>query len=367
MARLLDTESLRNILYGSTFLGAGGGGSPEVGAYLIDRIERETEGAKITLLDATEMKDHGYAVMVAGIGAPRVIKERGFGVEAVYAFDAVRNLHFLTSKDICYLMAGELGGFNTLVPFYVAAKRGLPVIDADGNGRAVPELFTTLYNCYRIPVSPLALANSNADVSVFFLHNPIDHRSAESFARAITTTWGMSAAFATWAVSREQIISYLVPGSISLCERIGSVFREKGFSTVGALSAELGKFGVKELFVGRIAALKTVSKESFDVGLTILEGLSDYTGTSMEIYFKNENILARLDGRVVAMVPDIITLVDVELLQPLTNADIKEGQEVVVYGLPSHNKWKETSYGLECWTHILNAVGYSGGYVPLTS
>jgi len=366
MARVIDTESLRNILYGSTFLGAGGGGSPEVGTYLIDRIERETRGVKITLLDATEMKDHGYAVMVAGIGAPRVIKEREFGVEAVYAFDAIRNLHFLTGKDICYLMAGELGGFNTVVPFYVAAKRGLPVIDADGNGRAVPELSTTLYNCYRIPVSPLVLANSNGDIGIFFLHDPFDHRSAESSARAVTTAWGMSAAFATWVVSKEQIISSLVPGSISMCEKIGGIFREKSSSSIETLSAELGKFGIKELFVGRVAALKTVSKESFDIGLTMLEGLRDYTGTSMEIYFKNENILAKLNDRVVAVVPDIITLVDMESLQPLTNADIKEGQGVVVYGLPSHGKWKETSCGFECWTHILDAVGYSGGYIQLT-
>jgi DUF917 family protein len=366
MAQLVDTESLRNILYGSTFFGAGGGGSPEVGTYLIDRIERETGGATITLLDATEMEDHRYAVMVAGIGAPRVIKERGFGVEAIYAFDAIRNLHFLTGKDICYLMAGELGGFNTLVPFYVAAKRGLPVIDADGNGRAVPELSTTLYNCYRIPVSPLVLANSNGDIGIFFLHDPIDHHSAELSARAITTVWGMSAAFASWVVSREQIVSSLVPGSISMCEKIGSIFREKSSSTVGTLSAELRKFGIKELFVGRIAALNTMSKESFDVGLTVLEGLCDYTGASMEIYFKNENILAKLNDRVIAAVPDIITLVDMESLQPLTNADIKVDQEVVVYGLPSHRKWKETNCGFECWKHILEVVGYSDEYVQLT-
>ena len=53
-------------------------------------------------------------------------------------------------------MAGELGGFNTIVPMYVAAIKGTPFVDGDGNGRAVPELSTGLYPSHNIPPHPTA-------------------------------------------------------------------------------------------------------------------------------------------------------------------------------------------------------------------
>lgn len=37
-------------------------------------------------------------------------------------------------------MAAEVGGANSFEPLVVGAKVGLPVLDADGMGRAFPEL-----------------------------------------------------------------------------------------------------------------------------------------------------------------------------------------------------------------------------------
>ena len=37
-------------------------------------------------------------------------------------------------------MSAEVGGMNSIEPLLVGARLGLPVIDADGMGRAFPEL-----------------------------------------------------------------------------------------------------------------------------------------------------------------------------------------------------------------------------------
>lgn len=366
MARILHRKALEDILVGSTFLGGGGGGSAEQGRYLIERIEKEIGNVTVSMVDASEMEQQSYAAMVAGIGAPRVIKERGFGPEALHAFDLLRNLCSIGGKTIRYLMAGEIGGFNTLVPIYVAALKQLPIVDADGNGRAVPELSTTLYHCYNIPVSPLVLANSVGDAGVFYLHDPLDYLTAEQVARSTTTSWGMSAAFATWIVDKDQLSNYLVTGSISLAERIGGIFRNLDSWTPAELSRELHMFGIVELFIGQITSLKTVSQSGFDIGLTVVEGIENYKGSEMTIYFKNENILAKIDETIVAMVPDIIALVSLEESQPVTNADINTGERVIVYGLRSHEKWFKTEKGFQCWKHILKAIGYSGYHVELS-
>ena len=85
----------------------------------------------------------------------------------------------------------------------------------------------------------------------------------------------------------------------------------------------------------------------------------------MTIDFKNENIIARVDGEIIAMVPDLISLVDIEKMEPVTNADTAERQKVVVYGTPAPENWKKVPEGFTCWKHILEKLGYTGDYIPL--
>jgi len=42
-------------------------------------------------------------------------------------------------------MPSEIGGINTIVPLYVASHKNVAVVDADGSGRAAPELATMLF------------------------------------------------------------------------------------------------------------------------------------------------------------------------------------------------------------------------------
>ena len=46
----------------------------------------------------------------------------------------------MLQKKLCALMSAEIGGMNGMISLMVAAETGLPVVDADGMGRAFPEL-----------------------------------------------------------------------------------------------------------------------------------------------------------------------------------------------------------------------------------
>lgn len=362
--RRLTKENIENILVGATFLGAGGGGSAKQGFELLEHLEKEIGSIEVTLVDPEEMKDSEYAVMVAGIGAPRAFKEKGFGPEAVYAFDLIQKVAFLGGKSISYLMAGELGGFNTMVPMYVAAIKGLPFVDGDGNGRAVPELSTGLYPTYNIPPHPLVLANSKGDSVVAYLNDPFDHVAAETIARQLAVGWGMIAAFATWIVNKHQILNNLAPRTISKCEEIGKIFRKvKESKDIEALSKELAKINSKELFRGTITKLEFKTEGGFDFGTTVIKGEGKYKGKTMTIDFKNENMLAKIDEEIVVMVPDLISIVDIENMEPITNADTEEGQRVAVYGTPAPENWKKVPEGFSCWRHVLEKLGYTGKYI----
>ena len=86
----------------------------------------------------------------------------------------------------------------------------------------------------------------------------------------------------------------------------------------------------------------------------------------MSIGFKNENMSLRDEsGKVVVTVPDLITLVALDTLEPLTNADTKEGRKVAIFGTTAPANWFRSPTGFGCWKHILDRFGYHGGYVPV--
>ncbi|HEW63531.1 DUF917 domain-containing protein [Fervidicoccus fontis] len=366
--KILKEEDIKNIIVGATFLGSGGGGSPQHGFELLERLKSEGYEIAVTLKNPEELTTEDYVVMVAGIGAPRAFKEKKFGLEAIYAFDTISKISFIGGKNITHLMAGEIGGFNTMVPIYVAIAKGVPIVNADGNGRAVPELGTGLYPTYNIPPNPLVLANSEGDSVVAYLKDPVNHGAAEIIARQLAVGWGMLAAFATWIVNKEQIMNFLAPYTTTLSQKIGEIFiqvkdKSKGIEKLTeTLKKEIGAY---ELFKGKITNLEFKTEGGFDFGTTTIQGEGKYAGKTMTIDFKNENMLAKIDGKIVTMVPDLICMVDMDNIFPLTNADTKEGDKVSIFGLPAPENARKSPKGFECWRHILKKLKYEGDYIPL--
>ncbi|MEA1965050.1 MAG: DUF917 domain-containing protein [Candidatus Aerophobetes bacterium] len=359
MKRFLGKKELEDIVWGATLLGAGGGGSPQEGLNLIKDMEK-----KVELFDPEDLPERANAVMVAGIGSPKAFSEKGFGPEAISAYEAIKKVASIGGVDISYLMPGEIGGFNVITPLYVASKENVPVVDADGNGRAVPELSTGLYPIYKIPTSPLVVANKEGDVLIAYLKKPFDSASAERIARSLAVSFEMIAAFATWIVSIETIKRCLVPKSISRSEEIGSIIRKSKESGKNVAKEVENITGGKEIFRGEIKKIEMKTAEGFDFGRTTLEGIENYQNSTLNIDFKNENIIAWKDRRPFIMVPDLIAMMEIEG-KPLTNADTKEGMEIVVMVIPAPEPWKRIPEGFNCWKPILEKLGYKGSYISL--
>jgi len=363
MPRSLSKKEIEEVIYGATLLGAGGGGSLPDGLRLLSEVTRDKE-VKLEMVDPEEMDANEYAVTVAGIGAPKVLKEKNFGPEALYAFDAMKNVAFFAGKDIKYVMAGEIGGFNAMVPMYVAMLKNIPFVNGDGNGRAVPELSTGLYPTYDIPPTPLVLAGRDGNVIIAYLKDPRDNASAENIARHISIAYGMSAAFSTWIVNKNDIVEKLAPKSIDKCQLIGAAIlkaKKENLSVVGEITKVVK---CKELFQGTIKDIKIKTEGGFDFGTTVLAGTGKFKGEVCEIDFKNENLLARNgQGQVIATVPDMIGLLDLDKKEPLTNAETEKGLNIAVIGIPAPDNWWKKPEGFTCWKHILTKVGYNGGPV----
>lgn len=359
----ITLNDLRDIVVGATFLGSGGGGSPENGLKLVEEIGKIT--GELTIVSPDEISDNEQVAMIAGMGSPVALKEKGFGPEAIYAFEGLQKLYGWLGVDFKYIMPGETGGFNTITPMYAAAAKKLTIVDADGTGgRAVPDLETTLYYIYGIPTSPFVLADKNGNMVFGWTKDPMDAPMCENVARGVTVAFGMMAGLGTWVVSGHQIKTCLEPNVVARSRSIGRVIREAkewGKDPVGEILKVVKGY---ELIRGEIEKIETKTIAGFDFGRTTIKGSDGYEGKKLIVDFKNENMIAlRAEGEPVVMVPDLIALITTDG-NPLTNADTKEGMKISVVAMPASEKWRKNPKFFEPWRPILERIGYRGNYVP---
>lgn len=77
---------------------------------------------------------------------------------------------------------------NSLEPFAVAAELGVPVVDADGMGRAFPELQMFLPFIYGAQPHPAAIADEKGNVLA--MAKVVSSRELENYFRIICINMG---------------------------------------------------------------------------------------------------------------------------------------------------------------------------------
>jgi DUF917 family protein len=137
-----------------------------------------------------------------------------------------------------------------------------------------------------------------------------------------------------------------IPGTLGLAERLGAAVREAKEKKENPIEAVLEVSNGFELFKGKIVDVERRTTGGFARGEIKIEGIDEYKGQTMQVHFQNENLVAIKDGKVVASVPDLITLLDLETAVPLTTEAVKYGYRCFVIGIPCSEMWR-TEKGLE--------------------
>ncbi len=330
---LLDAGNLPDLARGCAVLGTGGGGDPETG--LLMSLQAVEEHGPVPLLDLDELPDDGLLMPCGGLGAPTVsIEKFGNGAEGARLREYVERLW---GKPVVALMSSEIGGSNGLVPVAWAAGLGLPVVDADGMGRAFPEMQQAAMELAGISPNPAVMTDERGNTLVI---ESVGGRWIERIMRAVAVEFG-------------------VRGSVSLALRIGEVIRTAAEDPVAQLVAELRGY---RLLDGKIVDVERRTTGGFARGTASIDGLGPDTGRTLALEIQNENLVAREDGRVVASVPDLITVIDSHTAQTVTTERLRYGQRVSVIAFPCDPIWRSPR-GLEIAGP--RAFGYDFEYVPV--
>lgn len=353
--RKIGKQEIEDISIGAALLGTGGGGDPYIGKLMT--LQAIEEFGPITLLDASEVPDDAIIVPTAMMGAPTVMVEKiPSGEEAITAFESLKD--FL-GKDIYATMPIEAGGVNSLLPFALAAKQGLPVIDADGMGRAFPELQMVTFYLEGLSATPMMLTDEKGNA---LLLNTIDSVWAERLARGATIEMGGSVMLAIYPMTGAQLKKSSIQGILSLEQEIGRAIREAKEKQYDAIDAVLELTNGQRLFQGKVTDIDRKTETGFARGIAKIEGIGADQGDTLELFFQNEHLLAKKGGKVVCMTPDLIAVLDADTGMPITTEGMRYGTRCVIVGMPCHPMWRSEK-GVA--TAGPRYFGYEFDYVPL--
>lgn len=362
------------IAIGCYILGTGGGGSPY--SHMINLRNELRKGAIVRVINPNDLKDDDQIGCGGGVGSPTV------GIEKLAAdemLEAQEELFKICDRPATHMISIEIGGGNGLQGMLLGAstKMDIPCVDGDWMGRAYPTKWQTTPVVFneRSPIwSPIAMSDGNGNVVL--MPKAKTDLQVENILRAALSQMGSHTACAESPVSGAETKRWVVEHTISQAWRIGrGVARARMENRVDNVAETIieecgGSSAGKVLWKGKIVGVERTLRGGYIYGECFIEGANVrddgnvtrdvssslvFQGT-IKIPFKNENIAAlkvRDDGLqerqedVLAIVPDLITVIDAQNGEAIGTPEYRYGLFVVVLGLAASDKWTTTERGIK--------------------
>ncbi len=193
------------------------------------------------------------------IGAPTVILER---IPGGHELDLVmEGFEHLQDQRVIATMPIEAGGINSTIPLVLAARRGLPLVDADGMGRAFPEVQMVTLGAGGAKAWPLVLADESGNV--VSVSAARDNDSAERLASAAVVAMGGSAVVAHYAVDAQRLRSWAVPAQRQPCRGDRACAQPRPSRGFGPDRGDRPLCGARTLFAGQVVDVERSTQAGF--------------------------------------------------------------------------------------------------------
>lgn len=388
MIRKLDKDDIWALVLGAGALATGGGMAvPPYEQFSASTDPVLEAGHEPKLIDPDDLKDDDLVFMDVGCGGGirREYQERYmryFPSEAWYKqIDLIYPLNswsvpenvrdteshlkkleeLVGGKPVAYL-AFEVGPLDA-GQLLNAAKRGLPLVDADCAGyRAVPELSLTKLNVIDAPITPYTIGTSWGDLIIGT--KVLSHQRWEDICRAIATRSGGGCSPAI-SLTGKTVKDGTAHKTFSLAIEVGEAIlkaRESGSDPVAAVVESSGGY---KIFEGKVGGYTNERKGSFVYGNVWIEGTGEYEGKTFRLWYKNENQVSWLDEEPYVTCPDPFTVLDKKTGLGLSNFRTdwwRQGREVAVTAMKACPFWR-TEKGLRIYNP--KHFGFDIKYVPI--
>jgi len=324
-SKKLSKEDLENIVRGACLLSSGGGGTYSSGLNLLKKFTKGPyyDQDYVDYLEVDDLPDSSTdcGLVVAYMGAPEAIANLDYPEAGVNAAKKVEKLMADKNQKLAYIVPVEIGALSSIVACTVASKLGIPVINGDGAGRAVPELTMTTFAGYDVSTNPTVLANKDNLTIQLDVDSPEDTNNnnaaiVEAVARPTISLpeFGQQAGLAMWVMPATQIKEVVkITQTLVACKEVGDVIGQfqqgKSISISTLLDCIKTSLHTRafELCSGTLCSAENITEGGFDHGKVVINS----NGSTITILFQNENLLAwnSASDTPLAMAPDAIAYV----------------------------------------------------------
>lgn len=343
--RVLKTRTeVEDFVRGCTFYGTGGGGLPENG---IESLMSEIEaGNEVGWVDVNEIDDSAMTVcpFLMGSIAPKteeVLAEmESFGMvdpvnkEKQRLAKAIAALAGFTDTPIDAVVPIELGGANTPGPLAAGLVNGIPCVDGDYTGRAIPEIQQTTPYLNGKKLWPVSSVDEFGNVC--YIEDAINYLTVERIGKLIASAAYGLAGQAGFLLSGKEMKECIIPGTLTECYEVGKMIREARDNGHNPVDAILSTLDGWLLGKGTVSAKDTEDKLGYYWGTHTIQG----DGKTYKVWFKNENHILWEDEVPICTSPDIIVIVDAKTGEPYANPKLQIGDEVCIVGLKAREAFR---------------------------
>lgn len=350
--KLENFQDCEDFVNGCLFMGTGGGGSVSWGMGMLkDALE---EGIALEWVDVDDIPDDALTVTAYGMGsiappsqeALDEIKQLGlvnrFGDRSIE--EAVKELGKYLGQPIGCLVPAELGAGNSPAPLVAAARLGIPVVDGDYAGRAIPDEMQGTPYLYRKNSWPFASVDRWGNVAI--VKYTVSPHSLERIGKMLAVAAYGNTTMAATPLPGKEMKEIVVRGTLTKCLNLGRQMHQAREQGMDPIQAALEATGGWRLFEGVVLSKDWEDRGGYMFGTTTIHGTGDYEGQILKVWFKNENHITWLNDEPWICSPDIVTLAYKASGQGITNTLLKAGDQVVAVGIKGLEAFR-THFGLD--------------------
>ena len=366
--RTLNEKDIEPLLEGTAILGTGGGGSPDWGRKIMKNDFEKSREYKI--IDPEDIEDDALVVSGGIMGSVKTLEKMDFEDLLAYwedNFELEKAFHEMEKElgeKIDYLVPFEMGGLNTPAILSLGARMDIPVVNGDALGRAAPETQMTSFIGHDISLTPMTLIDHNNNVVV--VRDTDDPVYPDKIGRWIVTRGGGLGANNHYPMSGKELKNSVIPNTITKAINIGNEIIKSRKNAENAVNKFKEILNGYKIFHGKVTKITEEEDEGFYFTKLKLDGLDNYKNSECELIIKNETMVCWKDGKLQAVFPDLLCMLEPDTARGIMSVEIEKNLELELVAISCHNRLREVfenSEGKKAFT--AKRYGQDFDYIPL--
>jgi len=325
----VDEKIAEAAVLGGSFFGGGGGGDLKTG---LATARLAVELGDLYVVGVSDLPRDSFVVTASLVGAPAAGEKYVRPTHMIRSAELLRNY---AGIEIGGFISSENGGASTANGWIPAVALEVPVVDAPADGRAHPTGVMGSMGLHKVReyVSIQAAVGGNREAGTYVeLVARGSLARVDRLVREASVQAGGMVAVARNPVSPEYVKENAAGGGLTKAIEEGRIL-QKHYGDAEAIALAVIKHigGGQVVDRGTVELVALETRGGYDIGRVVIRGAS----ARYEITFWNEYMTLEDSGGVrLATFPDLIVTLSVKSSLPLTSAEIRESDEVLVVVIP---------------------------------